>query len=91
MNVCGSQVVPRIFEWFDTDDIAGLIAPRPLMLDMGIYDDCFFIHDLLAECERVKRVYEAAGLPDRPWTHVHPDGHSFGGVERAAEFFGSYL
>lgn len=91
MNICGSQVVPDIYAWFDTDDIAGLIAPRPLMLDMGIYDDCFFIHDLLKGYEGVKRIYEAAGVPDKLWTHIHPSGHSFGGVDRATEFFGKYL
>ena len=91
MNVCGSQVAPEIYAWFDTDDIAGLIAPRPLMLDMGIYDDCFFIHDLLTGYDRVKRIYEAAGVPDKLWTDIHPSGHSFGDVEQAVEFFGTYL
>ncbi len=91
MQICGSQVVPRILEWFDTDDIAGLIAPRPLMLDMGIYDECFFIHDLLKGYEGVKKIYEAAGASDKIWKHIHPHGHSFGGVDRAAEFFGKYL
>lgn len=90
-NFCGSQIVPGIHEWFDTDDIAGLIAPRPLMLDMGIYDDCFFIHDQLEGYARVKRIYEAAGVADRLWQHVHPSGHGFGGVEKAAEFFATYL
>ena len=91
MNFCGSQIVPGIYAWFDTDDIAGLIAPRPLLLDMGIYDDCFFIHDLGKGYEGVKRIYEAAGVADRLWKHIHPSGHSWGGIERAAEFFGTYL
>jgi len=90
-NFCGSQIVPSIYAWFDTDDLAGLIAPRPLLLDMGIYDDCFYIHDLLKGYEGVKRIYEAAGVADRLWTDIHPHGHGFGGVERAAEFFGKYL
>ena len=46
-NFCGSQIVPGIYRDLDTDDIAGLIAPRPLLIEMGIYDDCFFIQDLL--------------------------------------------
>ena len=91
MNVCGSQVAPGIYAWFDTDDIAGLIAPRPLLLDMGIYDDCFFIHDMLKGYEGVKRIYEAAGADDKLWTDIHPSGHGFGGVERAVEFFDTYL
>jgi acetyl esterase/lipase len=90
-NICGSQIMPGIYAWFDTDDIAGLIAPRPVMLDMGIYDDCFFIHDLMKGYEGVKTIYEAAGVPDRIWTDIHPSGHGFGSVERASEFFGKYL
>lgn len=90
-NFCGSQITPDIYAWFDTDDLAGLIAPRPLMLDMGIYDDCFFIHDQLQGYAGVKQIYEAAGVPDKLWTSIHPHGHSFGPVERAAEFFGAYL
>jgi hypothetical protein len=91
VNFCGSQIVPGIYAWFDTDDIAGLIAPRPLMLDMGMYDDCFFIHDTLKGYEGVKRIYEAAGSADRLWKLVHPSGHGWGGVEGTAEFFGKYL
>jgi Dienelactone hydrolase family len=90
-NFCGSQIIPNIYAWFDTDDLAGLIAPRPLLLDMGIYDDCFYIHDLLKGYEGVKRIYEAAGVADRLWTDIHPHGHGFGGVKRATEFFGTYL
>ena len=78
---CGSQIVPGIYAWFDTDDIAGLIAPRPLMLDMGMYDDCFFIHDTLKGYEGVKRIYEAAGSTDRLWKLVHPNGHSWGALK----------
>ena len=79
---------PDIYAWFDTDDLAGLIAPRPLLLDMGIYDDCFFIQDQLKGYEGVKQVYEAAGAADKLWTDIHPDGHGFGRLERAVEFFG---
>lgn len=89
-NFCGSQVVPGIYRYLDTDDIAGLIAPRPLLLEMPIYDDCFFIQDLLKGYEGVKRIYEAAGVPDRLWTDIFPGPHAFGG-NRAAEFFKTHL
>ena len=91
VNFCGSQIVPGIYAWFDTDDIAGLIAPRPLMLDMGMYDDCFYIHDMLEGYERVKRIYAAAGFGDRLWKLVHPNGHGWGGLEGTVEFFNTYL
>ena len=41
-NICGSQLVPNLYRYFDTDDVAGLIAPRPLLIEMGIHDKCFF-------------------------------------------------
>lgn len=60
-NFCGSQVVPNLYQYLDTHDVAGLIAPRPLLVEMGMYDDCFFIQDLLEGYSGIQRIYEAAG------------------------------
>lgn len=89
-NFCGSQVVPNIFHFFDTDDIAGLIAPRPLLLEMGIYDNCFPIQDLLVGYEGVKKIYQAAGKGEDLWTDIFPGPHGFGG-NKAFDFFRKYL
>ncbi len=89
-NFCGSQIVPNIYRFFDTDDIAGLIAPRPLLLEMGIYDNCFFIHDLLKGYEGVKKIYKAAGCEDKLWADIHSGPHGFAG-NKAFEFFRKYL
>ncbi len=89
-NFCGSQIVPGIYRYFDTDDIAGLIAPRPLLLEMGIYDNCFFIQDLLRGYEGVRRIYEAAGAADDLWADIHPGPHAFAG-NKAFDFFRKYL
>ena len=90
MNLCGSQLVPAIYRYLDTDDIAGLIAPRPLLMEMGIYDDCFLIKDTLKGYEGVKRIYEAAGVPDRLWADIFPGPHAWG-ANKSVEFFGKYL
>lgn len=89
-NFCGSQIVPSIYRYLDTHDIAGLIAPRPLLLEMGIYDSCFSIEDLLNGYEGVKRIYKAAGVGDRLWADVHSGPHAFAG-NKAFEFFAKYL
>ena len=89
-NFCGSQVVPNIFKYLDTDDIAGLIAPRPLLLEMGIYDGCFFIQDQLKGYEGVKRIYKAAGCEDLLWADIHSGPHAFA-ANKAFEFFKKYL
>lgn len=89
-NFCGSQIVPHLYRFLDTDDIAGLIAPRPLLVEMGIHDDCFPIQDLLAGYGGIRRIYDAAGVADRLWADVHPGGHAFSGG-RAFDFFREYL
>ncbi len=82
--------MPAIHRYFDTDDIAGLIAPRPLLLEMGIYDKCFFIEDALKGYEGVKRIYQAAGCADKLWADIHSGQHAFAG-NKAFEFFKKYL
>jgi hypothetical protein len=89
-NLCGSQLVPGIYRYFDTDDIAGLIAPRPLLLEMGLYDSCFLIQDTLRGYQGVKRIYAAADAGERLWADIFPGPHAFGG-NRAFEFFARYL
>lgn len=89
-NFCGSQIIPGVYKYFDTDEIAGLIAPRPLLLEMGIYDTCFYIQDMLKGYEGVKEIYDAAGAGDRLWADIHPGPHAFSG-RKAFEFFKKYL
>lgn len=85
-NFCGSQVLPGLYRYLDTSDIAGLIAPRPLLLEMGIYDTCFFFQDLYRGYEETAAVYRAAGVPERLTADIHPHGHAFSGKEAFAFF-----
>lgn len=89
-SLCGMQVLPDIYKYFDTDDIAGLIAPRPLLIEMGIYDECFRFHDLIKGFEGVKKIYAAAGSEDKLWSDIKPVGHQFCG-NKAFDFFKKYL
>ena len=89
-NFCGAQIVPGIFRWFDLPDVFGLIAPRPLLLDMGIYDDNLTIGEQLAGAERTAGIYAAAGCPEVLQTDIHPHGHAYGGG-KAPAFFRTYL
>jgi predicted esterase len=89
-NFCGSQMVPGIFKWFDTHDIAGLICPRPLLIEMGIHDTCFDIESQLKGFAALEPIYEAAGAREDLWHDIHPGEHGFAG-NKAFEFFGRYL
>ena len=89
-GLCGSQVVPDIFKHLDVPDIAGLIAPRPLLIEMGIHDKCFPIEDQLRGYKRVERIYKAAGAEESLWADVHPGAHAFA-ANRAVGFFTEHL
>ena len=89
-NFCGSQILPDIFRYLDIPDVAGLIAPRPLLIEMGVHDTCFYIEETLAGAERVRRIYEAAGVGADLHLDVHPGPHAFAGG-KAFDFFDRYL
>ena len=89
-NFCGSQIVPEVYRHLDTHDIAGLIAPRPLLLEMGVHDTTFSIESMLNGYEGVKRIYSAAGASERLWADIHPGEHAFA-ANKAFDFFEKYL
>lgn len=89
-NICGSQVLPGLYLYFDTHDIAGMIAPRPLLIEMGKKDDCFYFEDMQKGYREVAAIYHAAQADNRLYEDVHDGGHAFSG-KRAAEFFKKYL
>lgn len=89
-NFCGSQMVPGIHRYFDTHDIAGLIAPRPLLVEQGMWDRCFPIDDTMQSVKPLKRIYAAAGAADKLHFDLQPNGHAFG-MNKAYTFFDENL
>ena len=89
-NFCGSQIVPEVYRYLDTHDIAGLIAPRPLLVEMGVHDTTFGIEGMMKGYEGVKRIYSAAGSSSDLWADIHPGGHAFS-ANKAFDFFKKYL
>lgn len=90
LNFCGMQVAPGLFHLVDVPDLQGLLAPLPLLFDIGVYDTCFPVETAL-ECYRsVEAIYRAAGAADRLHLDYFPGAHRWGG-NKSAEFFGQYL
>ena len=89
-NFCGSQILPGLYRWLDTSDIAGLIAPRPLLMEMGTADSCFFFQDLYRGYSETREIYRAAGADARLAADVHSGPHAFAG-NKAFDFFRKYL
>ena len=85
-NFCGSQYLPDLYTLCDVPDLQGLIAPRPLLAEIGVHDKCFFEYDSLDCSEQVKKIYSAAGATDNYQEDIFPGDHRFAG-NKAFKFF----
>ncbi len=90
LNCCGQQITPGLFRLVDLPDLQGLLAPRPLLVDIGVYDECFLFDNASVCYERVRAIYEAGGAAQALELELFPGGHRWGG-DKAAEFFRTHL
>lgn len=90
-NVCGSQVTPGLFALVDTFDLQGLIAPRPVLVELGIHDQCFNIeHTLGSHYKPLEKIYQAAGAGDQLELDLFAGDHGWGDNKSEA-FFRKHL
>lgn len=73
---CGAQVIPGLLEFGDVPEIAGLIAPRPALWEVGQRDGLMVKEWIPRAWERIQRVYRALG------TEEHLSMDSFDGHHR---------
>jgi hypothetical protein len=90
VNFCGSQITPGLYELCDVPDLHGLIAPRPLLVEIGSYDECFKLDSAMSCYREVEKIYEAAGVRDRLELDLFEGGHKWGG-NKSVEFFRKHL
>jgi dienelactone hydrolase len=74
---CVCNYVPGLLPVAEMGDIAGLIAPRPLVIVSGAEDGIFPIGPARAEFARLQEIYRAAGAADRCHHVIGPGGHRF--------------
>lgn len=89
-NVCGSQVTPGIHDLVDIADLQGLIAPRPLLMEVGLLDTCFDADHSQENFKLVEKIYKAAGAADKLELDLFPNEHAWGGNKSVA-FFRKHL
>jgi hypothetical protein len=89
-NYCGMQVAPGLFKRVDLPDLQGLIAPRPLLVAIGVYDTCFLVDTAMMCYRQVERIYRAAGVPERLELDLFQGEHGWGG-NRSESFFKKHL
>jgi dienelactone hydrolase len=73
---CFPNFIPGWFQYGDTPDIAGLIAPRALHLNFGELDGGSPIQEVREGIKTIIRAYQKAGAPDRfSWYIEEGSGH----------------
>jgi dienelactone hydrolase len=74
---CDCNTVPGILGWGGFHDVAGLIAPRSLLIVNGRQDPLFPLTEVDRAVEGVRDIYGAAGVPGR-FAHGYGEGgHRF--------------
>ena len=76
---CICNYVPGIMNFFDMGDIAGMIAPRPLVIVSGKDDTIFPLDAAREQFETAREYYERCGYPARLRHVIGPYGHRFYG------------
>ena len=62
---CGSQCCPGIARWAAMSDVAGLIAPRAVLIESGTQDAIFPIASAREAFAHLQTIYAAAGASAR--------------------------
>lgn len=90
VNTCGAQYSPGLLLYGDIADVAGLIAPKPLLVEMGENDTCFVIDDALRAYDHLKKIYAASGHLGMLEVDRFTGAHEFSG-RMAFEWFDRWL
>ncbi|MGI6279831.1 MAG: alpha/beta hydrolase family protein [Acutalibacteraceae bacterium] len=77
MHHCACNYVPNIANFFEMGDLAGMIAPRPLIVIAGKQDN-IFPKDGVEKCfMTITRLYKAAGAENNCRLIFGDEGHRF--------------
>lgn len=75
---CACNYIPNIRNYFDMAEIAGMIAPRPLVIVNGREDGIFPLDGANYEFDRLKNIYyKASGKSENCVHAVGDEGHRF--------------
>ena len=76
---CECNYVPNIVTYAEMSDIASLIAPRPVLIEMGTEDPIFPVAATEIAYHQLEQVYEVLGARERLDKDIFPGAHAFSG------------
>ncbi|MEM4688549.1 MAG: acetylxylan esterase [Thermofilaceae archaeon] len=83
---CYCECVPGMLRFANASDVLALIAPRPLMIVVGVYDEVFPVLRARRAYLRVRRIYEMLGALDKlAYVEVYA-GHGYTREMRLAAY-----
>ena len=77
---CGAQVIPGLLEFGDVPEIAGLIAPRPALWEVGQRDGLMVKEWIPGAWDRIQLVYRALGAEEHLSMDSFDGHHRWNGV-----------
>ena len=84
LSQCGAQLIPGLLRYGDTPEIFSLIAPRPMVIEIGTQDR-LIPHDWAARgLARIRKAYRAAGAIEDLFVDRFDGGHQFN-MDRGSE------
>jgi alpha/beta hydrolase family protein len=89
-NYCGMQVAPKLYRLVDLPELQGLLAPHPLLIDIGAYDTCFKVDSAMECYKSLENIYNTAGASEKLGLDFSPTEHAWGG-NKSVDFFNKYL
>lgn len=69
--------VPRLAEYMDIPDVAGLAAPNAMFIQQCSRDALYSLQGMRDACEKLGKLYEAFGIPDRYKASFYDNVHQF--------------
>ncbi|WP_129663148.1 alpha/beta hydrolase family protein [Phytoactinopolyspora endophytica] len=74
---CSDNYLPGALRYFDMPDLAGLIAPRPLVVTTGRDDPIFPIDGVREAAGKVREIYDVFGASERVELVIGDGAHRF--------------
>lgn len=87
---CIDNYIPRILQYGEMYDVAGLIAPRALFVEAGKRDPIFPIEGVREAIGKVKKIYQVMGAEDKLDWEIFPGDHRIYG-KKSFEFLKKIL
>ena len=78
---CSCNTVPGLLVWAEKSDVAGLIAPRPLLIESGSEDKVYSRESQLSSYRKLEKIYKTAGFSDRLDIDLYEGHHRWSGLK----------